>query len=110
MLVAALALLVGPLRIEGPLVVQRTAVVGLLLLTGAGLVMLHGDRRHWITAAGAAIGPGLGVLIMASPGLRQLLGVTWLTASQLRTVLLLAALAMGLASMGSLAVRSQPAP
>ena len=109
-MVAALALLVGPLRIVGPLVVQRTAIVGLLMLTGAGLVVLHGDRRQWITAAGAAIGPGLGVLIMASPGLRQLLGVTWLAASQLETVLLLTVVAVGLATMGSFAVRSQREP
>jgi len=109
-LMAVLALLVGPLRIVGPLVVQRTAVVGLLLLTGAGLVLLHGDRRQWITAAGVAIGPGLGVAIMASPGLRQLLGVTWLSASQLGTVLLLTALAVGLAIMGSFAVPSQREP
>ena len=98
-LLAAGALLVGPWAVGGDLEVRRSAVVVLLLLSGAALVLLNGDRRAWITAAGAAIGPGLWLVLAASPGLRTLLGLTLLPAAQLVPVLGITAAAIALAAL-----------
>lgn len=80
---------------------RRSEVLLLLLLSAAALVTLHGERRAWITLAGTAIGPGLAAVVLLCPALRQALALAPLAWPQWRGVLLLSALAIGLAIAAS---------
>jgi Ca2+-transporting ATPase len=104
LMVAALALAFWP---DAPLEVRRSLVFSLLLLGGGGLVWLNGDRRSPITAAGAAIGLGLW-LLLAVPWIRQGLSLAPLPPAQLGIVLIAASLALLLASCFSPPHSRQP--
>jgi Ca2+-transporting ATPase len=76
--------------------VRRSLVFSLLLLAGGGLVWLNGDPRSRITAAGAAIGLGLWVLL-AIPGVGQVLSLAPLQPHQILTVMITTTVALLLA-------------
>ncbi|MDM7936849.1 MAG: HAD-IC family P-type ATPase [Cyanobium sp. CZS 48M] len=95
-MVAALVLAFWP---EADAATHRSLVFSLLLLAGGGLVWLNGDPHSRITAAGAGIGLGLWLLLLAIPGLQQLLSLAPLQPSEILTVLLTTALALLLAGL-----------
>ncbi|MBC1264199.1 HAD-IC family P-type ATPase [Synechococcus sp. BSA11S] len=95
-MVAALVLVFWP---ETNAATHRSLVFSLLLLAGGGLVWLNGDPRSPITAAGAGIGLGLWLLLLAIPGLQQLLSLDPLQPSGILTVLITTALALLLAGL-----------
>jgi Ca2+-transporting ATPase len=76
---------------------RRSLVFSLLLLAGGGLVWLNGDPRSPITAVGAGIGLGLWLLLLALPGLQQLLSLAPLQSGMVLTLLTTTAVALVLA-------------
>ncbi|EAQ76415.1 MULTISPECIES: HAD-IC family P-type ATPase [unclassified Synechococcus] len=95
-MVAALVLVFWP---EADAATHRSLVFSLLLLAGGGLVWLNGDPHSRITAAGAGIGLGLWLLLLAIPGLQQLLSLAPLQPSGILTVMITTALALLLAGL-----------
>jgi Ca2+-transporting ATPase len=95
-MVAALVLAFWP---EADAATHRSLVFSLLLLAGGGLVWLNGDPHSRITAAGAGIGLGLWLLLLAIPGLQQLLSLAPLQPSGILTVLITTAVALLLAGL-----------
>jgi Ca2+-transporting ATPase len=76
---------------------RRSLVFSLLLLAGGGLVWLNGDPSEPITAVGPGIGLGLWLLVLALPGLQQLLNLAPLLPAQILILLAITALALLLA-------------
>ena len=78
---------------------RRSLVFSLLLLSGGGLVWLNGDPHSRITAAGAGIGLGLWLLLMALPGLQQVLALAPLQPAQILILMFTTAVALLLAGL-----------
>ncbi len=78
---------------------RRSLVFSLLLLSGGGLVWLNGDPHSRITAAGAGIGLGLWLLLMALPGLQQVLALAPLQPAQIFILMFTTAVALLLAGL-----------
>jgi len=76
---------------------RRSLVFSLLLLAGGGLVWLNGGPRSPIAAAGAAIGLGLWLLLLAIPQLQHLLSLAPLEPGEILTLLITTGLALLLA-------------
>ena len=94
-MVAALVLAFWP---DTDLETRRSLVFSLLLLAGGGLVWLNGDPRSPITAAGAAIGLGLW-LLLAIPGVGQALSLTSLPSHLILTLLITTAVTLVMAKL-----------
>ncbi len=77
---------------------RRSLVFSLLLLSGGGLVWLNGDPRSPVTAAGAGIGLGLW-LLLALPGVQQVLSLAPLQPAQILTLMITTAVALLLAGL-----------
>ncbi len=77
---------------------RRSLVFSLLLLAGGGLVWLNGDPRSPITAAGAAIGLGLW-LLLAIPGVGQALSLAPLPPHLIVTLLITTAVTLAMAKL-----------
>ncbi|MCT0214393.1 HAD-IC family P-type ATPase [Synechococcus sp. CS-1324] len=76
---------------------RRSLVFSLLLLAGGGLVWLNGDPREPITAVGPGIGIGLWLIVLALPGLQQLLSLAPLLPAQILILLAITVIALLLA-------------
>jgi Ca2+-transporting ATPase len=94
-MVAALVLAFWP---DTDLETRRSLVFSLLLLAGGGLVWLNGDPRSPITAAGAAIGLGLW-LLLAIPGVGRALSLTSLPSHLILTLLITTAVTLVMAKL-----------
>ncbi|WP_231605380.1 cation transporting ATPase C-terminal domain-containing protein [Synechococcus sp. CBW1006] len=95
-MVAALVLVFWP---DTDTATHRSLVFSLLLLAGGGLVWLNGDPHSRITAAGAGIGLGLWLLLLAIPGLQQLLSLAPMQPAEILTVMITTAVALLLAGL-----------
>jgi Ca2+-transporting ATPase len=73
---------------------QRSMVVGVLLLSGGGLVWINGGRFITITAAGAALGAALWLALLLSAPLQRSLALTALSPVQAMAVVLATGLAL----------------
>jgi len=93
LMAAALLLANGP---AAGLEVRRSLVFGLLLLSGGGLVGLNTSRGS-LSLAGYGIGLGLWLLVLAVPGLLQLLQLAPLEWPQVALVLVTTGLGLLLA-------------
>ncbi|MCT0225881.1 HAD-IC family P-type ATPase [Synechococcus sp. CS-1328] len=95
-MVAALVLVFWP---DTAAATHRSLVFSLLLLAGGGLVWLNGDPHSRITAAGAGIGLGLWLLLLAIPGLQQVLSLAPMQPAEILTVMITTAVALLLAGL-----------
>ena len=77
---------------------QRSMVVGVLLLSGGGLVWINGGRFIAITAAGAALGAGLWLALLLSAPLQRSLALTSLSSVQTMAVVVATGLALVVAT------------
>jgi hypothetical protein len=73
---------------------QRSMVVGVLLLSGGGLVWINGGRFSSIAAAGAALGACLWLALLLSAPLQRSLAVASLSAGQIMAVVVATGLAL----------------
>jgi hypothetical protein len=80
-------------------------VVGVLLLSGGGLVWINSGRIVSIAAAGAALGAGLWLALLLSAPLQRSLALTGLAAGQTMAVVV----ATGLALLVATGVRQRHA-
>jgi hypothetical protein len=84
---------------------QRSMVVGVLLLSGGGLVWINSGRIISIAASGAALGAGLWLALLLSAPLQRSLALTGLAAGQTMAVVV----ATGLALLVATGVRQRHA-
>ena len=75
-------------------VTQRSMVVGVLLLSGGGLVWINGGRFSSIAAAGAALGAGLWLALLIWAPLQRSLALTSLSPVQTLAVVVATGLAL----------------
>jgi hypothetical protein len=73
---------------------QRSMVMGVLLLSGGGLVWINGGRFGSIAAAGAALGAGLWLAILLWVPLQRSLALTALSPVQTMAVVAATGLAL----------------
>ena len=73
---------------------QRSMVMGVLLLSGGGLVWINGGRFGSIAAAGAALGAGLWLAILLWVPLQRSLALTSLSSNQTMAVVAATGLAL----------------
>jgi hypothetical protein len=73
---------------------QRSMVMGVLLLSGGGLVWINGGRFGSIAAAGAALGAGLWLAILLWVPLKRSLVLTSLSSNQTMAVVAATGLAL----------------
>ncbi|MEY4298644.1 MAG: hypothetical protein RLZZ423_1823, partial [Cyanobacteriota bacterium] len=96
-LVLTLAVLLLAFWPHSPVELRRSLVFSLLLLAGGGLVWLNGPLASRHTLAGAAIGAGLWLLLLALPRLQAVLSLAPLPPTGIAVVLLTTAVALLLA-------------
>ena len=77
---------------------RRSLVVGVLLLSGGGLVWINGRRFGSIAAAGAALGIGLWIGLLLSPALQANLALTPLAPDQITLVIVATGMALLMAA------------
>ena len=73
---------------------QRSMVMGVLLLSGGGLVWINGGRFGSIAATGAALGAGLWLAILLWAPLQRSLALTSLSSNQTMAVVVATGLAL----------------
>jgi Ca2+-transporting ATPase len=79
---------------HSPVELRRSLVFALLLLAGGGLVWLNGLPASRHTLAGAAIGAGLWLLVLALPRLQAVLSLAPLQPSAVVMVIVTTALTL----------------
>jgi hypothetical protein len=77
---------------------RRSLVVGVLLLSGGGLVWINGGRFGSIAAAGAVLGIGLWIGLLLSPALQANLALTPLAPDQITLVIVATGMALLMAA------------
>ena len=93
-----LALMAGVLAMafwpQTAAVTQRSMVIGVLLLSGGGLVWINGGRFGSIAAAGAALGAGLWLALLLWAPLQRSLALAPLSSDQTMAVVVATGLAL----------------